>query len=109
MLPIPGADAPAADVVAYGDKYLTFKHRNQVTERAVRGAEGHAGLLAIAARLRETMTDAFITRMIRGIPAEAIVGRPPEERFAELGDVLRARRDALPGFLERYFAAGGAK
>ena len=30
------------------------------------------------------------------------------ERFAELTDLLRARRDAIPGFLERYFAAGGA-
>lgn len=102
-IPVPGASAP--DVAAYGERYLTFNQRNRVTSRAMRGPEGQAGLAALAARLRTRLTDNSIARMVRAVPPEAIVGRPAEERFAELAELLRTRRDALPAFLERYFAA----
>lgn len=102
LAPIPGPDASDADVKACGDKYITFKHRNLITIRGAKGPEGAAGLKAAAAKLVAALSDAELTRIVRSIPPEAIVGRPAEERFAELVEVLRARRDAIPAFLERY-------
>lgn len=107
LTPIPAANASPRATVAYGDRFLTFTRGNRVTVQAVRGAEGHAALTALAARLQRELTDAALVRMVRSIPPEAVAVGEPDTRFAELIEVLTARRDAIPGFLERYFQAGG--
>src|SRR5690606_21607025 len=64
LAPIPGPDAPDAQVLGYGDKYLTFTDRNRLQIRAVRGPEGRAGMLALARRLHRELTDAALTRIV---------------------------------------------